>query len=135
MRTLNLTALSFAVCLSTSVARSQQQDTAVKSLQVAEAKLGKGVQDRQITDETTGFALNEKAYLWVKVVGGPSDSISVTWKTADESYSTKLNIGGSPWRTWSYKTLAKAGDWTVTVSDAQGNVLKEVSFKVDEMKQ
>ena len=135
MRTINLTALSFAVCLSTSVARSQEQDTTAKSLEVTEAKLGKGVQNRQITDDTTSFALNEKAYLWIKVVGGPSDSISVTWKTGDESYSTKLSIGGSPWRTWSYKTLAKAGDWTVTVSDAQGNVLKEMSFKVSEIKQ
>ena len=39
-------------------------DQAAGSLQVAEAKLGKGVQDRQITEEATTFAVNDKVYLW-----------------------------------------------------------------------
>lgn len=111
----------------------QDQEPASK-LVVAEAKLGKGVQEREIVDETTTFTLNDRVYLWLRVTGGPADSISVTWKTGDQSYSSKLNIGGSPWRTWSYKTAYTAGDWTVTVTDADGNVLKEMAFKVEEMK-
>lgn len=115
------------------LAPAQEQGT-VSKLAVAEAKLGKGVQDREIVDETTTFALNERVYLWLRVTGGPSDSITVTWKTGDQRYSSKLNIGGSSWRTWSYKTASSAGDWTVTVTDAEGNVLKEMAFTVAEMK-
>lgn len=114
-------------------AAAQEQET-MSTLTVAEAKLGKGVQDREIVDETTTFALNDRVYLWLKVTGGPADSITVTWKTGDQTYSSKLNIGGSSWRTWSYKTAYTAGDWTVTVTDADGNVLKEMAFKVEEMK-
>ncbi|HEY7759656.1 MAG TPA: DUF2914 domain-containing protein [Burkholderiales bacterium] len=102
-----------------------------EGLKVAEAKLGKGVQDREITEEATAFALNERAYLWLRVNGGPADPIQVTWKSGDHTDTVPLKIGGGPtWRTWSSKTLWKAGDWTVTVTDAGGHVLQEVSFTV-----
>lgn len=106
------------------------QDQTAGGLQVAEAKLGKGVQDRQITEEATTFAVNEKGYLWLRLTGGPSDPIKVTWKTGDSTDTVELRVGGSPWRTWSSKTLWKAGDWTVTVTAPTGEVLKEVSFTV-----
>ncbi len=108
----------------------QAQEKQTKSLKVIDAKLGKDVQNKKIVDTTSTFAVNEKAYLWMRLTGGPADSISVTWKTGDQSYPTKLNVGGSPWRTWSYKTLDTAGSWTVTVTDAEGTVLKEVKFEV-----
>ncbi len=106
------------------------QEKQAKGLKIAEAKLGKDVQNKKIVDTTSTFALNDKAYLWLKILGGPSDSITVTWKTGTETYPTKLNVGGSFWRTWSYKTLSDAGEWTVTVADADGNVLKELKFDV-----
>ena len=111
---------------------AQEGQMEMKKLEVADAKLGKDVQDRQIVDETNEFEVNEKAYLWMRVVGGSADSVTVTWKTVDQSYEVKLNIGGSPWRTWANKTLYTAGDWTVTVTDDEGNVLKEMSFTVTE---
>lgn len=106
------------------------QEKEAKGLKVREAKLGKDVQNKKLVDTTSTFALNEKAYLWMRLIGGPADSITVTWKTGDQTYDSKLNVGGSPWRTWSYKTLATPGDWTVSVKDAAGNVLKDMSFKV-----
>ena len=107
------------------------QEKASKGLKVTEAKLGKDVQNKKLVDTTTTFAVNEKAYLWMRITGGPADSITVTWKSGDQSYPSKLNVGGTPWRTWSFKTLYTAGDWTVTVTDAAGNTLKEMSFKVE----
>jgi hypothetical protein len=101
------------------------QDT----LQVAEAKLGKGVQDRQITEEATTFGVNEKAYLWMRVTGG-AGQVKVVWRSGDIADTVTLNVGGSGWRTWSSKTLAKAGEWTVTVTDANDQVLDETSFTV-----
>jgi hypothetical protein len=108
---------------------SGAEDQPVGSLQVAEAKLGKGVQDRKITEEATTFAVNDKVYLWLKVAGGPAE-LKVNWKVDDQTDSVALKIGGNPWRTWSTKTAFKAGDWTVTVTDADGQVLKEMKFTV-----
>jgi hypothetical protein len=116
------------LCLMPFVAGAQDKPTA--SLQIAEAKLGKGVQDRQISEEATTFAVNDKVYLWLRITGGPSDPVKVTWKIDDSSDTVDLRVGGNPWRTWSSKTAWKAGEWTATVSSASGEVLKEVKFTV-----
>ena len=100
------------------------------NLSVAEAKLGKGVQDRQITEEATTFAVNDKAYVWLRLTGGPSDPIQVTWKSGEHTDTVPLKVGAATWRTWSSKILWMAGDWTVTVTDASGQVLKEIAFTV-----
>ncbi len=122
-----LVVLAFASAFA--LAQEQAMEAAVS---IEDAKLGRDVVDRQIVDETSMFSLNDRVYLWMRVVGGSKDSISVSWKTGDQSYDTKLYIGGSPWRTWAYKTAYTAGDWTVTVSDDAGIMLKEMSFTVSE---
>jgi hypothetical protein len=101
-----------------------------ESLQVVDAKLGKGVQDRKITDETSTFAVNEKIYLWLKLSGGPADSVKVNWKHGDKVEPYTLKVGGNPWRTFAAKTARQTGDWTVTVTDANDRVLKEIKFTV-----
>lgn len=121
MRTL-LSLFASAVLLSLS--------TLAQALEVTDAKLGKGVQDRQIVDETTTFAVNDKAYLWVRLTGGPADDVNVNWSIGDHTDSIPLKVGGSPWRTWANKTLWMAGEWTVTVTDGSGQVLKEIKFQV-----
>jgi len=65
----------------------------------------------------------------MKITGGPGD-LKVNWKVGDATDSVSLNVGGSPWRTWGSKTLHKAGSWTVTVTDAGGATLKELTFTV-----
>jgi hypothetical protein len=100
-------------------------------ISINEAKLGKAVDNRQITDETTTFALNDKVYIWLKVSGaGAGEPLPVTWKIGERTYKSSLAVGGSPWRTWSYKIVAVPGDWTVVVEDAKGAVLKELKFTV-----
>jgi hypothetical protein len=102
-----------------------------QGMQVAEAKLGKGVVDREITEETTTFAVNDKVYLWLRVTGSAgSDTIKVNWKVDDSVDTVTLQIGGSPWRTWANKTAWKAGEWTVTVTDANDQMLTELKFTV-----
>ncbi|MEK6210935.1 MAG: DUF2914 domain-containing protein [Pseudomonadota bacterium] len=97
---------------------------------VTDAKLGRNVVDREVTDETTTFAVGEKAYLWLRVEGGTGETLTVVWKVNDQEFPVDLRIGGSPWRTWATKTLHIAGDWTVTVTDAGGNTLNEATLKV-----
>jgi hypothetical protein len=97
---------------------------------VTDAKLGRNVVDREITDETTTFAVGEKAYLWLRVEGGTDATLTVVWKINDLEFPVDLRIGGSPWRTWSTKTLHLPGEWTVTVTDAAGNTLNESTLTV-----
>ncbi len=99
-------------------------------VQILDVKLGKGVADREIVEETADFALNERAYLWLRVAGAAGKTIQILWEQGDQSYSMELSIGGDPWRTWCYKTAALAGDWAVTVKDQDGNILKKMDFRV-----
>jgi hypothetical protein len=106
------------------------QDKPAGALKVVEVKLGKGVQDRKITDEATAFAVNDKVYLWMRITGGPSDPIKVTWTAGDSQDTVELKVGGNPWRTWSSKTAWRAGEWKATITSPSGETLKEVTFTV-----
>jgi hypothetical protein len=108
-----------------------QTEAKIAAIQIIDAKLGTNVQDRMIIDENTTFPLNAKVFVWLKVAGAASETITVKWANGGSTHETQLSIGGSPWRTWANKTVAKAGDWTVTVTDAAGTVLKELNFKVE----
>lgn len=126
-------ALLFVGILFLSAGLTYAQDTNKKpeaGPKVIEMKLGTGVQDKQISGEDSTFALNAKVYVWMKITGAAGDSIVVNWKNAANEYKATIGIGGNSWRTWAYKTMSAAGDWTVTVSTQSGNMLKEASFTV-----
>ena len=97
---------------------------------INEAKLGKAIVDREISEETGTFALNDTAYLWMRVVDGNGETITVTWSNGSQSYDVSLAIGSDSWRTWSSKILHLAGEWTVTVTDASGATLHQTSLTV-----
>lgn len=136
MKNVVIWVVTFAVVISLSASAFSggQKEAAGTGLQIVDIKLGKAVQDKNIVDETAEFVVNEKVYLWIKTSGGINDSLSVAWKQGNYSYSAKLNIAGSPWRTWTYKTASKAGDWTVTLADNKGTILKVLDFKVKDVK-
>lgn len=71
--------------------------------------------------------------LWTKVSRGAGQSIHEVWFHGDTQVAdVTLEIGGSPWRTWSRKTVPPdwTGAWHVEVRDASGAVLKRVDFTV-----
>ena len=68
----------------------------------------------------------------MRLVGGPAEPILVTWSIGDFTYEVELGIGGSPWRTWARKTLFRAGEWTVRVTDADGRELLKQALAVAE---
>ncbi len=122
--------VSVVLLLSAAVKAQEMKPKAEAKPEVAQLKLGTAVQDREITGEDSTFSLNEKVYAWMRVTGASGDSIMITWKHADLTYSTTVLIGSNSWRTWAYKTMSAAGEWTVTVSTQSGDVLKEVTFTV-----
>ena len=98
------------------------------------AVLARGVVDRAPQDSGTAFPDSIGAlYLWTKVTGGAGQTIHHVWFHGDPQVGdVELQVGGSPWRTWSKKTIPAdwKGAWHVEIRDASGAVLKRVDFTV-----
>jgi hypothetical protein len=74
-----------------------------------------------------------KVYCFTKLSGPAPTSIKHVWYYGEKKVNTvELEIGGSPWRTWSYGTVGAdmAGSWKVEIQDAGGAVLKTLTFEV-----
>lgn len=99
-----------------------------------EAVLARSVMDRMPMDTGTAFPADVgEIVLWTRVTGGDGQTIHHVWFFGDtEVGNVPLTIGGSPWRTWSRKTVpAEAtGAWRVEVRDVDGNVLNRIDFTV-----
>jgi hypothetical protein len=102
-----------------------------------EAVLTSNVVDRMPQDTVTAIPVPDMAdtlYLWTRVTGAePGTVLHHVWFRGDEQVGdVELTIGGSPWRTWSRKTIPAewTGQWRVEVRDGMGNVLQTVSFVV-----
>lgn len=69
---------------------------------------------------------------WTLVEGGADMTIQHIWIHDEMEFPVALQVGGSPWRTWSKKTIPEewAGDWRIEVRDEAGNLLDTVSFTV-----
>jgi hypothetical protein len=104
--------------------------SAFSAVSISKAKLGKGVVDREISEEASSFAMDETGYLWMRVVGGEGETITVNWTNGDQSFDVDLNIGSDSWRTWSSKVLYLSGEWTVTVTDSAGETLHQAALTV-----
>jgi hypothetical protein len=101
---------------------------------VTEAGVGTGVVDRQLQGQADSFpATVGTLYCFTKVGQAQAGAtIEHVWYHSDVEVGRKeLDIGGSPWRTWSSKIIPAdaTGDWRVDIV-ANGQVIKSLSFKV-----
>jgi hypothetical protein len=124
-------ALAFA---STAHAQAPTQAGAAKSAATVEASVGTAVADHAITGAAESFPKGTaKLYCFSKVSGAADTEIEHVWYKGDaEQGRVKLKVGGSPWRTYSTKTLGAdaSGDWRCDVVQ-DGAVLQSVKFKVE----
>lgn len=104
------------------------QDVAV------EAVLARNVVDRAPQDTGTAFPADVGTLvLWTRVTGADGQTLNHVWFYGDtEVGNVPLTVGGSPWRTWSRKTIPMeaTGAWHIEVRDAAGNVLTRIDFTV-----
>ena len=119
--------LSGLAAAGTAVAQEAQGPT-------VEASVGTAVQDRALQGAAETFPTTVgTVYCYTKIgKTHAGDSVEHVWYHGDQEVGrVKLNVGGSPWRTWSSKVVpAEAtGDWRVDVVQ-EGKVLKSVNFKV-----
>lgn len=98
-----------------------------------EAQIATAVVDRMPEGSGTTFPADVgELYCWTRVTDGGGTTLQHVWIYNGEEQSVSLAIGGSPWRTWSSKTIPAdwTGDWRVEIRDADGNVLETLSFTV-----
>ena len=99
-----------------------------------EAVLARSVADRAPQD--TGSAFPDSVgtvILWMRVTGAGGQTLHHVWfHGGDNVGDVPLTIGGSPWRTWSRKSVPAdaKGAWHVEIRDEGGNVLKRIDFTV-----
>lgn len=100
-----------------------------------ETAVCKAIEDRMPVDTGSVFAPDvDRVWFWTKLTGA-ADITTVThvWMyQGNEMASVELPVKGASWRTYSSKAILPmwVGDWQVQVRDAQGNILKSVSFKI-----
>src|SRR5256885_13442807 len=103
---------------------------AAASVSVDEAAVAKTVVDRVAQDTGSVFPVDVgQLILWTKVTGAAGTAIHHVWFHGDTQVGdVELQVGGSPWRTWSRKTVPAdwTGPWHVEVRDAAGTVPKRV---------
>ena len=123
--------------LLTGVARAQDTSVTVQPAPVVEVVLTRAVVDRIPQDTVATIAAPaelDSLFLWTRVTGATSGTvIHHVWLHGDEEVAdVALTVRGSPWRTWSKKTIpaGMTGAWRVEVRDDAGNVLQRVQFTV-----
>ena len=107
---------------------------ATAAVDVPEAVVAKAVVDRQPQDTGSVFPADVgQVVCWTKVSGAGGASIHHVWFHGDTQVGdVELQVGGSPWRTWSKKSVPPdwTGAWHVEVRDAAGAILKRIDFTV-----
>ena len=101
----------------------------------AEIQVGTGVENREIVGAADSFASSVgKVFCLSRVTGASGATVKHVWlRNGTEMASVDLSVGGSPWRTWSSKTIPASwtGDWEVRVVDGNGTTIASKTFKVE----
>jgi hypothetical protein len=97
---------------------------------VVKTVLCQAVKDRDPQDEVETAKVGDVLVGWTQISAAEDTTITHRWLREGETISdVSLNIKKSPsYRAWSRKTIGSPGNWTWQILDADGNVLKEVSF-------
>jgi hypothetical protein len=107
---------------------------AAASAATVEAVLARSVVDRAPQDTGTAFPDSVGTIvLWMRATDASGQTLHHVWFFGDaEVGDVPLTIGGSPWRTWSRKSVPveAKGAWHVEIRDEAGNVLKRIDFTV-----
>jgi hypothetical protein len=99
-----------------------------------ELAIGKSIEAGNPVDTASSFGVDVGQIAgWSRVSGMAAGSkITHLWIHGADSSRIELNVGGSPWRTYSRKTIpaGATGDWTLEVLGADGAKLASKTIKV-----
>ena len=108
----------------------------VPAFTIVRALITPGVENREPAGTADVFpASTERVYCFIEAMDISKDTeVSFAWFQGDqEKRKVTLPLPAGPrWRTWAYKNLGgQKGDWKVEIRDGEGNLLKEIKFKVE----
>jgi hypothetical protein len=103
---------------------------------IVRAVVGTGVKNNEpvgVAEIFSGSAVKVYCFLQVSDIVKNTEVSLVWFHGQDEMLKTILPLKtGKRWRTYANKNLrGLKGDWKVEIKDADGNLLKEVKFKVE----
>jgi hypothetical protein len=99
-----------------------------------ELVIATAVEDREPVGAGETFPADVgQLFAWMRVTNGADSTLRVVWTHGDHRSEVPLQVGGSPWRTWSSKQIPPdwTGSWTVEVQDADGTVVASTTFTVE----
>ena len=117
---------------------SAQEEAAAGPFTEVETAICSGVDQRQPVGMAESFGSDVgEVFLWTKLTGAVDTTVvrHVWYYGGNEMAAVELPVRSSLWRTWSSKKILPAwiGDWEVKLMDAEGNILKSVSFKIEKV--
>ena len=99
-----------------------------------ELAIGKSIEAGNPVDTASSFGADVGQIAgWSRVSGMAAGSkITHLWIHGADSSRVELNVGGSPWRTYSRKTIpaGATGDWTLEVLGPDGAKLATKTIKI-----
>ena len=99
-----------------------------------ELAVGRSVASGMPVDTASAFPADVgQVAAWTRVTGLEAGSkITHLWIHGADSARVELNIGGSPWRTYSRKTIpaGASGDWTIEALGPDGAKLATKTIKI-----
>ena len=128
MRLWKLAPVAALAALAAAAASAPRQETVAVDIVI-----GKSIADRMPVDTGSTFPADVGSLVcWTKITGAANMKISHVWTHGPHSAAVDLNIGGSPWRTYSRRTIPSdwTGEWKVEVKDSAGTVLATKTFTV-----
>jgi len=99
-----------------------------------ELVIAAGVEDRQPVDPGNEFPQGVEAVTaWARTEGLAGTTITFVWEHANGVTTINMMIGGSPWRTWTRKSIPEGwtGEWTVRITGS-GGTLATATFTIGE---
>ena len=124
------------VALVTMSATSFAQDSTAKQgpAASAEAAVGTSVAEKALVGAAESFpASTGKLACFARIMNATDTEVDFVWYKGDaEQGRVKQAVKGSPWRTWSTKTLPAdaAGEWRCDVVQGE-KVLQSVKFRIE----
>ena len=126
--------LALATLSSTALAQDSTAKQAGAATASAEAAVGTSVADKALVGAAESFpASTAKLACFARIMNATDSDVEFVWYKGDaEQGRVKQSVKGSPWRTWSTKTLPPnaAGDWRCDVVQGE-KVLQSVKFKIE----
>jgi len=116
-------------------AKQEGTPNETKGFTIARMLVGTGVENGEPIGIAETFpSATEKIWCFLEATDIAKDTeVSLVWFHG-ENQRAKINLPlkmGPRWRTWAFKSSrGEKGNWKVEIKDADGNLLKDVTFKV-----